>query len=162
VLSRELKPIFGLVVLLAWPCVGLGGRAEAGFALGRTPKLPGRSAEAPGFELRLVITGETTAEVEQTSSSSGIRIETPTHSPADSSRLPFLPRDLLLFFADALSNGTSSAGTGSVVSGAASSLPFILPSGLLGPGVDQSGLLLLADEHLSPSPFASRLFRPPR
>jgi hypothetical protein len=160
-MTRGVKPILGLIVLLTWPCLGLGSRAEASFALGRSHLTSGRSAGASGFELQLVLNGEET-ESKASPSSLGMGKESTPFAPSEPSRAPFPPRNLLPRFIDLLTAGESSTGTSSTGPSSGPGLPFILPSGLLGPGVDQSGILLLADERVSPPSSASRLFRPPR
>jgi len=161
VLSRGVKPILGLIVLLAWPCLGLGGRAEASFALGGSALTPERSPGSPGFELQLVLNGDVADEPPLTHSAAGMAKETLPLAPGDSPRAPSAPRDLLPVPGGPSTNGAST-GTPSAGPGSGATLSFILPLGSLVPGADPSGLLRLADERLKPPPFASRLFRPPR
>jgi hypothetical protein len=160
--SRGLKPILGLIVLLAGPCWGLGGRAEASFALGKSALAPERSPGSLGFEFQLVLNGDQPAEPEVPSSTSTNTARQPTPGmPGDSPHTPVPQRDLLLVPVD-LSHGSSSTGSPSPGSGSGTGLTFILPVDFWILGNDPAGRLFLADERFHPPPFASRLFRPPR
>jgi len=160
VLSRGVKPILGLIVLLAWPCLGWGGRAEASFALGRSALTPERAPGSPGFELRLVLNGDAD-ESPVTHSSAGMAKETVPLAPGDSPRAPSPPRDLLPVPGGSPANGAST-GTPSAGPGSGTGLSFIMPLACLVPGTGPSGFLFLGDDRLDPPPSASRLFRPPR
>jgi len=162
VLSRGAKLILGLIVLLAWPCLGWGSRVEASFALGRSVLPSERSASSPGFELQLVLNGGETSEPEVSYSSWGTGKETTPLEPHDSPRAPLPPRDILSVLAGSFNTGASSTSAPPVGPGSGAGLSFILPLGSLVSRASQSGLLFLADERLDSLPFASRLFRPPR
>src|SRR5213079_3159863 len=88
VLSRGVKPMLGLLVLLAWPCLGWGSRAEAGFALGKLALPSQRAAGSSGPELRLVLKGEEAADPDAAHASPGMGKETPPFSPGDPPRIP--------------------------------------------------------------------------
>jgi hypothetical protein len=157
-----LKPILGLLVLLAGPCWGVGGRAEASFALGKSALAPERPPASLGFEFQLVLNGDKPVELEAPCSSTGTIQESIPFAPADPPcRAPIRHHDMLLL-PGGLSNGASSAGSPSSSSSSATGLTFILPVGFGVLGGDQSVRLFLADERFNPPPFASRLFRPPR
>jgi len=156
------KPILGLFVLLAWPCLGWGSRAEASFALGKSALAPEGSPGEPGFELRLVLNGMEAGEPERTSSSSSLGKETTPFGPGDPPRTPETPRDFLPVPGGSLTHGATSTGAPSAGASAATGLPFILPLGSLLLGGGPPRRLFLADERLNPQPIASRLFRPPR
>ena len=160
--SRGVKPILGLILLLAWPCLGLGSRVEASFALGRSALAPERSPGSLGFEFQLVLNGDEPAEPEGNCSSTGMAKEPTPFAPGDSPRESGQPLDILLI-PGSLANGASSASSpSSSGSGSGANLSFILPSGVGMPEADPSGRLYLADDRLSPPPFATRFFRPPR
>jgi hypothetical protein len=158
--SRGLKPILGLIVLVAGPFLGLSGRAEAGFALGKSALAPERSPGSMGFEFQLVLNGDEPAEPEGTSRMTGTADETSPLVPCDPPRQPAPHRDLLI--PGGLSHGASSAGSPSPGPSSGTGLSFILPVDSGVSGGDLSGRLFLADERFNPPPFASRFFRPPR
>jgi hypothetical protein len=158
--SRGVKPILGLIVLLAWPCLGLGSRAEAGFALEAATPTAERTPGSLGFEFHLILNGEEPAKPEETCSSTGSEKAPAPFTPGDAPRSPY--RDLLLV-PGGLSNGASSAGSPpSTGPGSGPALSFVVPSGIGTTEADSSGRLFLADERIKPPPFDSRLFRPPR
>jgi len=141
VLSRVAKSLIGLLVLLAWPCLGLGGSARAAFVitLGADEALvSGASSGGAGEE-------------------GGSR---DTGTPGRAS----LPRHLVpagpSFQPSSTAGGTTSSGPGAGPGG----------PGLVGLLIADSprlqsvgtGILFLSDERFKPPPFASRLFRPPR
>jgi len=159
VMSRGVKPILGLIVLLAWPLLGLGGRAEASFALGRLSRQPERSGCSVGFELALVLNGQEQTEASEARPRRGMRTETPSAPDGNVPNRVF-PRGPLPADGD-LQTGTSSGPvppTGAGVGAGLSLLPPHVP--LLAD--DASGLLFLAFGRLRPPLFPSRLFRPPR
>ena len=160
-LSRGVKPILGLIVLLAGPCLGLGGRVEASFALGKSALAPERSPGSLGFEFQLVLNGDEPAEPEVPCPTTGTAKEPAPFMPGDSPRAPVPHRDLLLV-PGGLTNGASSTGSPSSGPGSGTGLTFILPVDFGVFGDSQSVRLVLADERFNPPPFASRLFRPPR
>jgi hypothetical protein len=149
------KPILGLLVLLACPCLGLGGRAQAGFALGGSALAPERAPGSLGLEFQLVLNGGEPAEPEGPPTSAPAEEDAPL-PPGDSPRAPAAPVHLL-----PVPGGTSS-GAPSSGAGSGGGLSVILPSNPEALGGDPTGRLFLADERLHPPPFASRLFRPPR
>jgi hypothetical protein len=154
------KPILGLIVLLAWPCLGMGSRVEAGFALGRSAFILERSAGSLGVEFQLVLNGDEPAEPEETTTSAAGN-ETPPPSPRDTPRAP--GRQVALPSGPGgASPGGSTAGSPPSGPGSGTGLTFILSSDFSVQGADPSGRLFLADERLKEPPFASRLFRPPR
>jgi hypothetical protein len=155
------KPILGLLVLLAWPCLGLGGRAQASFALGGSALAPERAPGSLGLEFQLVLNGGEPAEPEGTPSSSVPAEEATPFAPGDSPRAPAAPVHLLPI-PGGLSTGTTASGPPSSSAGSAGGLSIILPSNPAALGDDPSGRLFLADERFNPPPFPSRLFRPPR
>ena len=158
--TRGVKPILGLIVLLAWPCQGVGSRAEAGFALANSPPTAECSPGSLGFEFHLILNGDEPAKPQETCSSTGTATEPAPFAPGESPRSPY--RDLLLA-PGGVSNGTSSAGSPSSSGpGSGMGLSFIPPSDLGMSEADSSGRLYLADERLEPPPFATRHFRPPR
>jgi len=159
--SRGLKPILGLIVLLAGPCLGLGGRAEASFALARSALAPERPPVSLGLEFQLVLNGEEPVEPEAPCSSTSATSEPAPVAPGESPRPPARYHHILPV-PTGLSNGTSSAGSPPSGPGSGTGLIFILPSDCAMPGGGESGRLFLADERLNPPPFPSRLFRPPR
>ena len=159
---RGVKPILGLIVLLAWPCLGLGSRVEAGFALERSTLTPERSSGSLGFEFQLVLNGDEPTEPDRSCSTTATTKEPTPITPGDSPREPGRPLDILLLPGN-LANGTSCAGSPSTTGpGSGLSLSFILPSGIGMPNDSASGRRYLADDRLDPPPFATRFFRPPR
>jgi hypothetical protein len=139
---RRIRRILPLVVLLAWPCLGLGGSARAGFAL------------------VLAVDG---AELEKSSESSSSGGADPSKNGRDPAFAELFRR--LTPAWQGLQSSSSSSGTSSPSPTSGSG-----GSGLVGTltqdcpltGFEESERLFLADERFKPPPFASRLFRPPR
>jgi hypothetical protein len=154
--SGGVKPIFGLLVLLAWPCLGIGGCAEAGFARGIV--LPPRDA------LDLLgprAGGAADSEIDDAASMTPPTQEKDAPAPGCPSREPAAPRDLLHFFGCAQGAGmTRSRLRAPTVWGAG--LPFVLPFISQVPGIDSSGDLPPEVERIAPSLFEPCLCRPPR
>jgi hypothetical protein len=161
VLSREAKPILGLIVLLAWPCLGLGGRVEGSFALGNSALAPERPPNSLGYEFELVFNGDQPAEAERPCSKPCTAKETAPLIPGDSPRTP-VPHSDLLLVPGGLSHGGTSASSPSSGPSSGTGLTFILPVDFGVLGDQQSVRLFLADERFNPPPFAFRFFRPPR
>jgi hypothetical protein len=159
--SRVAEPLFGLIVLLAWPWLGLGDSARAGFVLRQrasSPELANPSAE---FALIVTLDGEEAGASGAPSGGTGGEDGSGDEgSPWSAS----LPRQLLLSW--------PGVQTGPGAGGTSPSRPASGPggSGLVGilapnappPGAEGPNLLFLGDERFKPPPFASRLFRPPR
>jgi hypothetical protein len=159
--SREMKLILALLVLLTWPCLGAGSRAQASFAFGRSALAPERIPGSPGFEFRLILSGDEPVEPDGAPPSSGLGEEITPVTPRDASRGPAMPAHLFPI-PGGFSTGTTSTGIPSSGPGPGPGLPFVLPLGAETPRAGLTGLLFLANERFNPPPFASRLFRPPR
>jgi len=160
VLSRGGKPILGLIVLLAWPLLGLGGRAQASFSLGQLSRESHRPKCSLGFEFELVLNGEEQTEAAHANSPGGMSGETPSVPEADPAQRGFPQRPLPR--PSDLQTGTSSGPAPSTGPGGGAGLSLFPPVPAPVLGHDVSGLLFLANERLKPPPFPSRLFRPPR
>ena len=158
--SRGVKPILGLIVLLAWPCLGWGGRAEANFALGQFSHQPDRPGCAFGFEFALVLNGGDQAEASAAGSPGGTSADTPSVPEADPP-LRVFPRAPIPAHGD-LQTGASSGPAPPTGPGGGAGLSPLLPPHAPVLGREVSGLLFLANDRLRPPPFPSRLFRPPR
>jgi len=141
VLSRVAKPLFGLIVLLACPWLGLGGSARAGF----------------------VITLGTTEAAFSDASSAGTAEEDRPGNP-EWAWLASLPPQLLPAGPAPQASSTTGGMTTSASpteAGGGGLVGLLMPDRLhLQEG--EAGLLFLGDERFKPPPFASRLFRPPR
>jgi len=147
-------------VLLAWPLLGPGSRAEAGFALERSALTAGQTTGSLGVEFQMVLNGGAPAEPERNDFAGDEAQESIRSLPAEAPFGPTQPLDLLAAFASP--TGGAPAGPSSAGSGPVAGLTFVLPLGVELVSVLRSGRLFLADERLNPPPFASRLFRPPR
>jgi hypothetical protein len=158
-LSRGVKPILCLIVLLAWPCLGWGGRAEAGFARG-VALASGQTLDPLGGELQPFACGENETRADMAPPKSGKDIPAP--APDGPGHTPTSPRDLLLVLGGSLGGGMSSRGGSSAPPGGGAGLLCLLPFVSHVPGADPSGLMLPEDERLPLPSSASRLFRPPR
>lgn len=151
--------MLGLTVLLAWPCLGLSGRAEASFALAPS-KLTEDRLLAAEFQHRL--NSDKTDEHEEHGATGGRLIdeERPFAPPCPTAPPRF--RDLFPAYSGSQSQGASSTGGSPPGSGAGVGMPFILTFEALLAGAERGGRLFLADERFKPPPFTSRWFRPPR
>src|SRR5436309_1088893 len=98
-------------MLLAWPCLGPGGRVEASFAL--SPEGQKRASGSPGAEVRLYLNGD---ETEQPATSSTAR-------PSDDStpNVPNDPLQRLTLLKDCVAVPPNSRGEGSSSTGSSSS-----------------------------------------
>jgi hypothetical protein len=154
------KQLLGLFVLLIWPCLGLGSRAEASFAL--TPPAQKRTPGWLGVEVRLYLNGDET-EQPGAAPGNGPREDPSPITPNDAHLRLRLLRDLLAVPCGPQGEGSSSSGSSSPGSGSGSGMSCLcLPLGSAGPQTEPSARLFLADERYRPPSFASRLFRPPR
>jgi len=155
-----LKPILGLLMLLAWPCLGLGSRVEASFAL--SPERLKRTSGSPGAEIRLYLNSD---EMEQfgTGPGTGPRDDSIPITPNDAPLRLKLLRGFLAVPCTSQGEGSSSSSSSSSGSGSGSGLSFLcLLLSSAGPPAETSERLFLADERYKLPPFASRWFRPPR
>jgi len=153
VLSHVAKPLFGLIVLLALPLLGLGGSARASFVVGQFGADRAKSSNVP-----LDAEG---AGCGGASSASGHE-DRPGDEESPSAKL--LSRRLLAA-GQGLQTGSSAGGASapSAPSGPGGSGPVgILTPNAPPPGEEGADLLFLGDERFKPPPFSSRLFRPPR
>jgi hypothetical protein len=161
-LSRVAKLILSLILLLACPELGPGGRVEGSFALGQSTREPDQPKGSFGFEFQLVVNGAPGANTSAGCSPAGIRddvlpVTEPKHSPP-----PGLPRKLIPAHAGLQTNGASpgaGSSAGQVPAAGSSFLPTMCTYVV---GGEMCGLLFLADERFKPPPFPTRLFRPPR
>jgi hypothetical protein len=161
VFSRGVTPILSLIVLLAWPFLGWGGRAEAGFALRRVATHSGRLPGSTGAEFVLFVDEQDACGVGLAGSTSSPGENAPL-APSDPSRPTGLLRSPFLLASGSETGGTSSTRSPSSGPQAGTGQGFILPVASRLSGTEQSGLLFLADERLDCPLIASRLFRPPR
>jgi hypothetical protein len=162
VLLRRVKPILSLIVLLAWPCLGLGGRADASFALAASALEPRCCLGQPGFELQLALHHDTTENPVVSAAGSAGREEPTWPAPGPSHWDWFLLNYCFLALGDLPINGSSCAGFPSAGSSSVPGMTCILLSASAVPTAEGAGWLFLADERFKPPPFASRRFRPPR
>jgi hypothetical protein len=159
-LSRGVKPIVGLLVLLAWPCLGWGGRAEAGFLRG-VALAPRQSSDPLGGEFQTFASGENEDRSDMAPPLVGGQ-DAPAPAPDGPNRTPASPRDLLLVFGGSPGGMSSRGGPTEQTGGGATGQPLVLPYVSPVPEDDASGLLPLRDERLAPPLAKSRHFRPPR
>ncbi len=158
-MPRGAKLILGLLVLLAGPAVGLGGRVQASFALGQPA--PERPKGSFGLEFELVLNGEQGEPA--SSSGAAVREEVPSVPEPEAPSWPHRPGKPRPVPGDLQPSGTSSgAGSPSSGAGVAAGSSFLPPLSAQVFGAAVSGRLFLANERLKPPPFPSRLFRPPR
>jgi len=149
--SRVAKPLFGLIVLLAWPWLGLGGSARACFVLGPLAAPPERESSSAGLALDGTLDSgaryDATADAER-------------QSPKGSSWWANLSPAW-----HGLQTGAATGGMSPFESAPGAGGPGLV--GILAPdfppdGGEKAERLFLGDERFKPPPFASRLFRPPR
>lgn len=155
-----MKPILGLIVLLTWPCLGLGGRAVAGFALGRTT--PAASPSKPvRFQLTLVL-NEDEGDPPAEQGSGGVEDEGKTPQPMNAPSRYFPFRVIFPALSGLHGDGGPSTGSTSSTSAGGAGLPLIFTLVSLVSRDEGSRRLYLWDERIKPPAFASRWFRPPR
>jgi len=150
--SPGAKPILCLLVLLAWPCLGRDGRAEAGFA-------PGVSTLSPTQSLSSLAEVETALGRESEANDMAPPKQEKNDRPVPG---PVSPRDLLNLPGCAPGGMTSRGGGGPTGPSGGSVLPLLPTYTYQVPGADASGLLPPDDEGLDLPRLEFRLFRPPR
>jgi hypothetical protein len=159
-LSRGVKPIVGLLVLLAWPCLGWGGRAEAGFLRG-VALAPRQSVDPLAGESQTFAGGENEGQSDMAPPLVGGE-DAPAPAPGGPNRTPASPRDLLLVFGGSPGGMSSRGGPTEQTGWGATGQPFVQPYVSPVPDADASVLLPPGDECLAPPLAKSRHFRPPR
>ena len=145
-LPRDMKHLAPLLVLLACPFLGQGGRAEAGFTVGQLQVVTQGDSNALSFELTPALGGEPRQDT-SSAERSAPRFDWPLEkSPGN--------------------NGPEACEGMSSAPSAGPSAPGGMP---LAASVDKeppegtaTGRLFLCNERFKPPPFASRWFRPPR
>ena len=151
--SSVRKPLIGLVVLLACPLAGVGGRAEASFRLERTDDRMVRVLADGAVSVRV----ETTCDTGATATSAVPLRPTPEPQPSPW-KGPTGPAH-----ATQHSGGTTSSSgspSGDLASGGA--VFVLLPRASLAGEKALRGALFLAEQRFQPGPFPTRLYRPPR
>jgi hypothetical protein len=148
-------------VLLTWPCLGLGSRVEASFAL--APLTGERFLRSPGFEVQLVLNGDESEQPSTASSAAETRDNSNPLVPSDSPHGRILPRDFLAVPYTSQGDSSSSTGPSSSGTGSGQGMAFmLLPVGSSVAQAKLSERLFLANARYWRPPFTSRLFRPPR
>jgi hypothetical protein len=146
---RLRKPLLGLIALLACPWAGLSGRADASFQLGQ----PAEGATGALFDAY-----SPSGEARGTAAQELTEDPAPGRAPLPNKQRPGPVRvDLQQNGGATSSDSSSSGGPGSGVG-----TPYSEGMGLQIASKKASGSLILAEQHLRPGPFGSRLFRPPR
>lgn len=153
VLSRPAKPLLGLVVLLAFPWLGLGSSARASFVVGQFGSDRAKSSAVP-------LDNEGTG-----CGTSSARTGHEDRPGEEESPWANSPSRWLLAAWPGLQTGSSTGGAsapGSASGPGGAGLVGILTLASPSLGPEGAERLFLCDERFKPPPFCSRLFRPPR
>jgi hypothetical protein len=144
------KPLLGLIALLACPLAGWSGRADASFQIGR----PADRLDAPAglpFDAPPPEAGGGGAAPSRDQSD----LPTPVPDPAK-------PRPGPANVGLQTNGGTTSSDNSSSGGPGSGLTPCLDTTGLQTASKKARGSLILAERHLKPGLFGSRLFRPPR
>ncbi|MCI0641906.1 MAG: hypothetical protein L0Y72_30565 [Gemmataceae bacterium] len=148
------KTILGLVVLLGWPCLGLGSRADAGFVVGTSIEaVEGDQSSSWEWVVRSFRRSDDNAPRRQAPEWTGSSVPQDTLPPGT----PVPTRGPRLANPDGEgchSNAPSGPNGPSLVMNVNSRPALAQPT--------RVGLLFLSDSPYQPDPPGSRLFRPPR
>jgi hypothetical protein len=161
VASRSAKLILGVILLLAGPLGGLGGRVQAGFALEQRLSGPDRSPSPFGLALVLIMNGEDEAKSAVCASPAQTKDEGAIVSERQAPQRRRMPCALPPAPGDCQTKGASSGAGRSTGPGGRIPLSPSPPQHAPTSMGEESGLCL-ADERCGPALFPARLFRPPR